>query len=149
MKRSVVGAVRTKQLAERVRAKAGKRRRKSGEVSRPGTHWYGIEDYFDPTQIEAVPVKGAGFMMGVLEDMVVIEVPKAMASDNNLVRLGQQLSSMGIKALIIQEGVRFLRLRSVSDEERNKLDAIVAARMQPQPEPEAKPEVPDEAGQKT
>jgi tRNA(Met) C34 N-acetyltransferase TmcA len=132
MTAKIVDIVKTQRLAAAARALAGKRKRKPGVLHKHGAHWYALEDYFDAHKIEAMPVKGSGFMLGTLEDMVVVEVPEHF-SPAAIQGIGDSLTSIGIKALVIREGIRFLRLRAVEDQERARLDTIVATRDQQTP----------------
>lgn len=97
---------------------------------RPGkAQWFGLETYFDPQHIEATPIEDGGFMMGVLDEIVVVEVDPA-TEQTKIERIGALLNELGLKALIVHKGIEFLRLRACTPEETKRLDAIRAARKQ-------------------
>lgn len=119
---------------ERLREVAGKdknaRRRaavdKFKRLHKAGPHWYEIKAYFDPRNAVATPVEDSGFMIGVLEEFVVVEVPESFSQDA-IMRIGAQLSDIGVKALVVREGIRFLKLSGCAPEQERQLDAIVEA----------------------
>jgi hypothetical protein len=88
-------------------------------------HWYELVEYFDPAAIRTVDLKEAQgyrtFVHGVIDDMTIVEVPATMPGDT-IQRLGVQLGEMGIRALIISDSVRFMKLRPCSLEECELLD---------------------------
>jgi hypothetical protein len=106
---------------------AARRTRKGGKLRKAGQHWYELEEYFDEKQKKIIGVNESGYMLGVLEDFVVVQVPE----DYPLVDLdllGNRLADMGIKALIVKEGIRFLRLREITGEQEKKLNEILERR---------------------
>lgn len=112
-----------------VRAKktAFVRKRKPNKLRLAKKYWYELEAYFDPKEIEAIPVLDGGFMMGILEDFVVVEVSKDKSMEE-INMLGAYLEKSGLKALIVREGIKFLRLTEVDKEKVVELDAILARR---------------------
>lgn len=112
-------------------SKAAKRIRQGNKIpASKKPQWYELTDYFDPKEIAPVTVRGSGFMLGPLEDFVVVEVPSTFSGDQRSL-LGKMLGEMGLKSLIVAEGIRFLRLSGVSEEVARELSK------QSDPRPEA------------
>jgi hypothetical protein len=117
--------VRTKSIARKQEQSAKRKRQSRAErIHRAGSHWYELDAYFDPHEIEATPIKDSGFMLGVLEDFVVIEVKKG-TSDDQIQHTGKLLGEMGIKVLIVREGIQFMRLKACGHEQEKKLNKIL------------------------
>ena len=116
--------VQTKNIARKQKKSAEARKRKGGKLHKKGTHWYELEGYFDPKLIESTPIQDSGFMMGVLEDFVVVEV-KEDTTVATIQQIGTQLAEMGIKALVVRAGIRFLRMTSCTAEQEKKLNEIL------------------------
>jgi hypothetical protein len=101
------------------------------KVRREGEHWYELLEHFDAAKIERLPVKeGRAFILGRLAGLTIVEVSRAFLGDvgpdeeqQAIARLGKWLESNGIEALIVTEGVRFLKLATVAPEMEAKLDA--------------------------
>lgn len=121
----------TKNLARAQARSAVGRKRKPGKLHRKGSHWYELESYFDPALIESTPVEDSGFMMGVLEDFVVVEV-KEDTPHVRIESIGKVLAEIGVKALIVRAGIRFLRLKSCDGDQEAKLNAILAKQQEGQ-----------------
>jgi len=97
---------------------------KPDPLRKRGEHWYELVEHFDPQLIERMPLKkGRGFIMGRLDAFTVIEVN----DDVEVEHVGKWLAERGIRALIVKEGIRFLKLRTVSAEMEGKLDATELA----------------------
>ncbi len=123
---------RSRVLLSKQAVRAGKtaavRKRKPNKLRLAKKYWYELEGYFNPKAIEAIPVLDGGFMMGILEDFVVVEVPSDKSTEA-INKLGAYLQSAGLKALIVQEGIRFLRLTEVTKEKATELDEILERRI--------------------
>lgn len=92
-----------------------------------GEHWYELKETFDPKQIKRVQVgtmKQPSFMMGLLRDIIVIEVPD-MSNMEELVQFQRALVKQGIdnKVLFVQKGVQFLKIAPVDADVERELDA--------------------------
>lgn len=98
--------------------------RKGGKLRKAGQHWYELEAYFDIKAREIIGVNESGYMRGVLEDFVVVQVPEEKSVEEINV-LGARLADMGIKALVVKEGITFLRLREVSGEQEKTLNKMM------------------------
>jgi len=109
----------------RAKRVAARRKRPGGKLRKSGKHWYEIEAYFDERKKEVVGVRESGYMLGVLEDFVIVEVPE-IKSPAEISVMGTRLAEMGIKALVIQRGIRFLRLKEISGEQESKLNEMIA-----------------------
>lgn len=101
-----------------------KRKRKPNRLRVAKQYWYELEAYFDPHEIKATPVSGGGFILGILEDFVVVEIPKDKTKED-IYALGQYLAKVGLKALIVQAGIRFLRLTEVDKKKASELEEIL------------------------
>jgi hypothetical protein len=104
---------------------AKKKKRKPNRLRAINQYWYELEAYFDSLEGEPIPVQNGGFMRGILEDILVVEVEKGtpMAQIN---ALGSYLNSVGIKALVVEHGIRFVRLKEVTGDQEKKLNEILA-----------------------
>ena len=110
----------------RMKKRARKRTRKGGKLRKAGSHWYELEMYFDEKARELIGVNESGFMRGVLEDFVIVQVPEDKSIEEINV-LGIRLADMGIKALVVKEGITFLRLREVSGEQESTLNKMMTS----------------------
>jgi hypothetical protein len=110
---------------ERAKKVAKRRTRKGGKLRKAGQHWYVLEEYFDENKKEIIGINESGYMLGVLEDFVIVRIPETMPIIE-VDALGIRLAEMGIKALIVKEGIRLLRLREVTGEREKKLNAILS-----------------------
>jgi hypothetical protein len=99
-------------------AKPKKPKRKPSRA-RPG--WYQLVSYFKDADLEATPIAGA-FFRGVLEEMVIVEVPKNF-HEEKLGELAVWLENNGIKAMVVQEGIRFLKIKPATADQRAVLEA--------------------------
>lgn len=122
--------VRTTGVAKAQKKSRDKRKRKGGALHKGGAHWYALESFFDPKLIESTPIEDGGFMMGALEDWIVVEV-KADWSPEKIQAIGDRLTAIGINALVIHEGIRFLRLRAITGGEEARLNEILEAQKAP------------------
>lgn len=88
-------------------------------------HWYELVEYFDPANIKTVTldeVQGyRTFLHGFVEDMAIVEVSHNLPEDQ-IKMLGVRLGEMGVKALIVSDNVKFMKLRPCSVEECELLD---------------------------
>jgi hypothetical protein len=116
--------VQTQNIKKAQQKSTEKRKRKGGGLHKRGSHWYELEAYFDPKLIESTPIEDSGFMMGVLEDFVVVEVKEDTAVAT-IQQIGAQLAEMGIKSLVVRAGIRFLRLNGCDPEKEKQLDEIL------------------------
>ena len=94
---------------------------------RAAAHWFALVAAFDPLKIEAVTVEDSGFMMGMLDDVSVVEVATDMPQAR-IDQMGAVLNELGIKALIVRRGIQFLKLRACDAAEERKLNEIALAR---------------------
>jgi hypothetical protein len=102
-------------------------RLKDDGLRQPGEHWYELIEHFDAHAIQRLPVKqGRAFIMGQLNSMTVVEVSRDMGQEA-LAKLGQWLEDNGIEALIVTEGIRFLKIGTVAPEIETQLDAAPTA----------------------
>ena len=112
---------RLKRENERLRAKVHKLEAPD-EVRRAYEHWYEVIEYFDASEIKRLPVEGGdAFIMGKLDDVTIVEVGKGTPMDA-VKRLGEWLKENGIDALLVSEGVKFMKLRPASENQATKLD---------------------------
>lgn len=119
--------VRTVGHAKKQKESSKNRKRKGGAMHKRGSHWYELEAFFDPKLIEATPIENSGFMLGILEDFVVVEYKKDMTSEA-IDQIGHKLNAMGLKAMMVPEGIRFMRLRGVTDEEERTMNEFMEDR---------------------
>jgi len=100
-----------------------------GDVERrEGEHWYELVDLLDPNQIRALPKSplGATYVMGMIGNMTILEYP-AGTDPNDVRQFMDMLKQQGVPpTLAVQAGVRFVRLRSITAEVEQQLDAEVS-----------------------
>jgi hypothetical protein len=106
---------------------ARKKREAKKRPPRKPAHWYELVEYFEPEAIKRVRLPETQgyrtFHHGTIDDMLIVEVDKEMP--NALVQeFGEALAKSGLKAFIVSNNVRFLRLRRVSAEESELLDDV-------------------------
>jgi hypothetical protein len=90
----------------------------------PGEQWFEVVSCFDPARIEHFPYGPNGeraFVLGALDKLLVVEVPRTMDGES-IGALGRHLSESGKEALIVSEGIRFLRLRALSVSEERDIE---------------------------
>ena len=120
------GPTRGQLMARVERLEAELRRFRAGDTVRSvGEHWYELLEYFDASQIQRIPSPWdePTFLMGMLSDTFVVEVPQSAPPDEVAPFL-DLLKRNGIApALAIRKGVRFLRLAAVDEEQEARLDA--------------------------
>ena len=107
-----------------------------------GEHWYELREFFEGEEIKRIPGpwKEPVFLMGMLSNVYVLEVP-ATATSAEITRFLDLLKRNGIApALTIRNGVRFLKLATVDSEMEKHLDA---AEMEPHGSEEAEGPGPD------
>jgi hypothetical protein len=94
------------------------------------TAWYEVVEYFDSEKRTALPVaQGKAFILGNLEQnpgITIVEVDDAMDAAH-VRRLGEWLSNAGIEALIMNDSVRFMKLRRASLEDVKHLMSVPLA----------------------
>ena len=135
---------RLKRDNERLRAKVSKLEAPD-EVRRDYEHWYEVIEYFDASAIERLPVDGGdAYIMGKLDEVNIVEVGKGTPMEA-IKRLGGYLKENGIDALLVSEGVKFMKLRPASEDQASKLDRYEQTKRaepeaEPAPMPEAEPE---------
>ncbi len=120
--------VRTTAIAETQKKSSKKRKRVGGTMHKRGAHWYGLEAYFDPKLIEATPIEDSGFMLGVLEGFVVVEYKKDMTMEA-IEGIGERLNAMGLKVMMVPEGIRFMRLCAVGAEQNEEMNRMLEDRI--------------------
>lgn len=124
-----------------------KKRGKSA-VRDAGEHWYELTQIFDPNEIKLLPLPDGkrAFLMGVIDDLVIVEVPKdtpaaaARGFQEFLQKQGLQSA-----AIVVTAGVQFLRLRRTTAKQERKLDATLSA-LVPTTTEEQEPDAPPSAG---
>lgn len=115
---------------ERLHERLKKRGKNAVRDARAGEHWYELVNTFDPTQIKLLPLPEGkrAFLMGVLDDLVIVEVPKDTSTE--AARGFQQfLQAQGLKsaAIVVTAGVQFMKLRRVDDKQARVLDGQLQA----------------------
>lgn len=83
--------------------------------------WFALTAQFDDKDIAATPISGA-FIRGKLKDIVIVEVSRDFPQDK-FGELGAWLESHGIEAMIVQEGIRFLKLAPANKDQQRILEA--------------------------
>lgn len=97
-------------------------KRKRRKPPRPANEWYELVAHFDADKIKAVPVEGRAFLMGKINQIHVVEVARATPQEQ-LGKLASWLEENGIEAIVVSEGVRFMKLKPVTDAEYDMLEA--------------------------
>jgi len=97
------------------------------ELRRVGEHWYELVEFWDPHRIQKVPFGDGGrpaYVMGSLGETIVVEVPKG-AKPEEAEALSQMMRKQvpGASFLFFLEGVRFLKIATVSEALEAQLDA--------------------------
>ena len=105
--------------------KAKRKRRKKKIAEHRGLNWFAIERMLDPTDIEAVPIRDSGYMLGTIDDMLLIEYPDNIPTQK-IRQIGTAFAAMGVKCLMVPKGIRFLQLRGCTQEEEQRLNEIAA-----------------------
>lgn len=120
-----------KQKREKYLVAEKKRKASRGRAqhAKGASRWYEMTAAFDPTLAEAVTLKDSGFMRGMVEDFLVVQVEETMSVEK-VQALGEHLNRMGVKALVIKQGVEFLRLRVCSREQEKQLDQVLKTQEQ-------------------
>jgi hypothetical protein len=93
-------------------------------LRREGEHWYELAEFFDGDKITRIPAPfdGPTFMMGMLADLYVVEVPES-ASMEQVHQFRGALAQHGLApALVVRKGVRFLKLATVPEDMEKRLD---------------------------
>jgi hypothetical protein len=126
---------------ERLEAELARLRPEPG-LRKEGSHWYSLLDYFDPNEIQAIPITEDAYLMGMLEHAIVVEVPSNTTMGDTKA-FTKSLAEKGIRApvLFVQPGVRFLRIGAVSAEGEKKLDERLKEIDREAPEEPAQPRV--------
>lgn len=84
--------------------------------------WYRVVEYFDEPQQMRVPLPVASYLLGKIGEVRIVEVPRS-TSRETVEQLGTWLKENGVEALIVQEGVKFLKLVQATEAEGRVLDA--------------------------
>lgn len=100
---------------------------KKRKIRKPGEHWYQIICAFDPQSAKVLPVAGEAVALGVLEDMIIVQVPKNVTAES-IETVRKYLRNQGMKshALFIPEGMKFMKLDSCSGSREKRLDEALA-----------------------
>lgn len=103
-----------------------------------GEHWYELIEYFDPHAIQRIPGPSNAFMMGMLQDAIVVQIPEGTEPEE-VPQFVAALSAKGIDnpVLVVTDKVRFVKLGTVSEEMEARLDAAVL-REESEPRDEAR-----------
>ena len=121
------GPTRAQLEAENARLKARIEKLSVGDSLRfEGENWFEIVEYFDARQIKRIPATAGierAYLVGMIEDVWVIEVPKTTPSED-IHAFNAQLRAMGITApfLTVTSDVRFLKLGRVPEDVEVELD---------------------------
>lgn len=85
--------------------------------------WFELKSAFNPKTITRMPIEGRVFIMGHIDDVIVVEVP-GDSTDEQMRVFQAGLHNMGMTsaAIMVKEGTRFLKMEPVNDEERNMLE---------------------------
>lgn len=86
--------------------------------------WYQLVAMFDDQDLRATPIKGA-FFRGALDKLTIVEVQKDFP-DEQYGPLASWLENNGIEAIVVKEGVRFLRIKPATKAEAEVLDKHMA-----------------------
>lgn len=119
------------QLLEKIDRLEKKLRRghEAEDARQLGEHWYELREVYDPSSTLRLPSPmGEGtFLRGMLEGIYIVEVP-ATSTPQQIRDFQAMLVQNGLEpALIVLEGVRFLKLAAVDAEKEAELDAVQAA----------------------
>lgn len=101
--------------------------RKGDVERREGEHWYELVDLLDPAQIRPLPKSPLGptFVMGMIGNMTILEYPAGSDADE-VRQFMDLLKRQGVPpTLAVEAGVRFVRLRAITQEVEQQLDAEV------------------------
>jgi hypothetical protein len=82
--------------------------------------WYALTAQFDDKDLAATPIAGA-FFRGPLKDIVIVEVQRDFPQDK-FGELGAWLEQHGIEAMIVQEGIRFLKIAPADETQQKVLE---------------------------
>lgn len=96
--------------------------KKSKKKKAPKAGWYELVAHFDAHKIKAIPVEGRAFLMGAVSGINVVEVSRD-TPDEQLAQLASWLDAQGIEAIVVSEGVRFMKLKPATPEENEVLEA--------------------------
>lgn len=93
-------------------------------LRKKGEHWYRLVEWFDVNEIQRLPTAGSTYIMGVLNDVAIVEVPAA-ATVAEIAEFTKLLEARGLTApcLVVRAGVRFLKLAAVDAGTEAKLDS--------------------------
>lgn len=107
-------------LREQLRTARGKKNRK--RVQREQV--FELVEAFDPTKITKLPIPGRVFLLGHIDDMLIVEVPAdSTSSDIENFKRFMRRSGLTSAALIISAGTRFMRLRPCTRAEEKEIYA--------------------------
>lgn len=121
-----VKAYQKQAIASEKKRKIKRKNRKRKTAEHRGLNWFAVETMLDPKDIEAVPINDSGFMLGSIDDMIVVEYPKSMPPQK-IREVGTAFGALGVKCLMVPQGFKFLQLRGCTVEEEKKLNAIAAS----------------------
>jgi len=82
--------------------------------------WYQLVSMFDDKDIQTTPIKGA-FFRGVLDKTVIVEVQQNFPQEQ-YGPLAEWLEKNGIEAMVVKEGVRFLKIRPATEDQETVLE---------------------------
>lgn len=93
------------------------KRKKNGKKHE--TPWYELQEALDPENYTRLPFEDhKAFLLGHVDDVLIIEIPRG-SSAAEIRGLQHGLRSLGMTsaALMVEEGIRFLKLRPMSKKE--------------------------------
>lgn len=111
-------------------AKRGKNARKK---LLKGEQIYELVSAFDATKI--TPLPGRSFLMGHIDDVIVIEIPsKSTSAEVAAFREGIQKMGITSACMLVKEGTKFLKLRVVDPKTREEIERHLHEQSQAQAE---------------
>lgn len=94
------------------------KRKKKGKGKKHETPWYELQEALNPENYTRLPFEGDAFLLGHVDDVLIIEIPRG-SSAAEIRGLQHGLRSLGMTsaALMVEEGIRFMKLRPLSKKE--------------------------------
>jgi len=120
----------TRNHLERERRLNATIKRRQGKKGRPrlrtDAQWFELVSAFDPAHITPLPIPGRVFVLGHVDDMIIVEVP-AECTDAQILGFKELLHKSGMTsaAMIVKEGTRFLKLAPCDAAQTKAIDARI------------------------
>lgn len=84
--------------------------------------WFKIEEYFSPDKAQRLEMEGGkAFLRGKIRNFLILEVSRDVPA-STMAAIKESLAKEGIRALIITDDIRFVKLRMCSPEEERQLN---------------------------